>query len=424
MSVEPAAQLLPELLGLPVDRSVKLRDHPTAQKYLRDKEAAAAQLPLDGSELGAVAPAALSASKLRAIALDAGADDVAFVSVDAELLASEKPYALAVLAGARSLIAFCVRQNRANMRSAQKSVMNADFHATTEETDHVGRKIALALQDMGVAAVHPPTGFPMEQSDFPIRPWVISHKEVAEAAGLGRMGVHRSVIHPKFGSFILLGTVVVAAEIDEEGAALDYNPCLGCNLCVAACPVGALSPDPDVGFDTYACYTHNYRDLHGIVDTLGQIADSKDLEDWRSRVSQGETINTWQSMTYGAQYKAANCLSVCPAGEDVIGPFLEDRATHVREVLKPLQQKREFVYVEPGSRAHAHVMRKFPHKTPRLVSNGVRAPVPFEEVGLGRPEYRLASQVGLLPRLRRSVWPKLERLRRPNRNFDASGDGA
>jgi hypothetical protein len=197
MSIEPAAPLLPELLGLPVDRSVKLRDHPTALKYLRAKEAAAAQLAIEtGEEAATAVLTPLSAAKLRQIALDAGADDVAFVSVDAELLASEKPYLEAVLTGARSLIAFCVRQNRANMKSAHKSVMNLDFHATTEETDHVGRRIALALQDMGVAAIHPPTGFPMEQTDFPIRPWVISHKEVAEASGLGRMGVHRSVIHP------------------------------------------------------------------------------------------------------------------------------------------------------------------------------------------------------------------------------------
>jgi epoxyqueuosine reductase QueG len=43
--------------------------------------------------------------------------------------------------------------------------------------------------------------------------WVISHKPVAVAAGLGQMGIHRNVIHPKFGNFILLGTVLVDAEV-------------------------------------------------------------------------------------------------------------------------------------------------------------------------------------------------------------------
>ncbi|WP_157261543.1 hypothetical protein [Paenibacillus sp. A3] len=38
--------------------------------------------------------------------------------------------------------------------------------------------------------------------------WFISHKPIAVAAGLGQMGIHRNVIHPKFGNFILLGTIV------------------------------------------------------------------------------------------------------------------------------------------------------------------------------------------------------------------------
>lgn len=44
---------------------------------------------------------------------------------------------------------------------------------------------------------------------------VISHKPIAEAAGLGKMGLHRNVIHPVFGSFILLNTVLIDVEIDE-----------------------------------------------------------------------------------------------------------------------------------------------------------------------------------------------------------------
>ena len=47
-------------------------------------------------------------------------------------------------------------------------------------------------------------GFPMEMDQFPGKVWVVSHKPVAVAAGLGMMGIHRNVIHEKFGNFILL----------------------------------------------------------------------------------------------------------------------------------------------------------------------------------------------------------------------------
>ncbi len=54
------------------------------------------------------------------------------------------------------------------------------------------------------------------------------------------MGLHRSVIHPVFGSFVLLNTVLIDAELDEYSTPLDYTPCLDCKLCTAACPTGAI----------------------------------------------------------------------------------------------------------------------------------------------------------------------------------------
>jgi ferredoxin len=68
--------------------------------------------------------------------------------------------------------------------------------------------------------------------------WVVSHKPGGVAAGLGMMGIHRNVIHEKFGNFILLGTILLDAEVSETSRPIDYNPCLECKLCVAACPVG------------------------------------------------------------------------------------------------------------------------------------------------------------------------------------------
>ena len=85
--------------------------------------------------------------------------------------------------------------------------------------------------------MNPAMGFPMEMDNFPNKKtWVVSHKPVAVAAGLGMMGIHRNVIHQRFGNFILLGTILVDAEVSAYGQPINYNPCLECKLCVAACP--------------------------------------------------------------------------------------------------------------------------------------------------------------------------------------------
>ncbi|MGW4329328.1 hypothetical protein ACWEKR_25955 [Nocardia sp. NPDC004573] len=84
----------------------------------------------------------------------------------------------------------------------------------------------------------------------------------------------------------------------------------------------------------------------------------------------GESFSMWQSLSFKPNYKAGYCMAVCPAGEDVIGAFLDDRKGHLAEVVRPLQNKPEPVYVLPGSAAEEHVTRRFPAKTPKLVTNG------------------------------------------------------
>lgn len=55
------------------------------------------------------APAPLTATHLRALALEAGADDAGCVALDLPELDGERPYILAAMADARTLVSFVVR---------------------------------------------------------------------------------------------------------------------------------------------------------------------------------------------------------------------------------------------------------------------------------------------------------------------------
>src|SRR6184192_1924266 len=313
----------------------------------------------------------LGAGWLRQLCLDAGADDVGFLEVDRPALAGERPHIERAFPHTRSVISFVLRMNRDNVRNPARSVANPEFHHTGDEVNDVARRITAALEDAGIRALNPPMGFPMEADRWMTeRIWTVAHKPIAVAAGLGHMGIHRNVIHPRFGNFILLGTILVGAEISTSSQELDYNPCLECKLCVAACPVGAISADGQFNFS--ACYTHNYREfMGGFSDWVENIADSKNAQDYRKKVSGAETVSMWQSLSFGANYKAAYCMAVCPAGEDVIAPFLMNRKQFLDDVVRPLQNKPETVYVVPKSDAEEFVARRFPHKKAKRVSNGL-----------------------------------------------------
>jgi Fe-S-cluster-containing hydrogenase component 2 len=305
---------------------------------------------------------------------------VAFASVDDPELASEVPHVEQAMPGTRSFISLVVKMNRENVRSTARSVANQEFHRSGEILNETAREITRILEDRRYRALNPSATFPMEMDRFPGRIWVVAHKPVAVAAGLGVMGIHRNVIHPRFGNFILLGTILVDAGISSYGQPLDYSPCLECKLCVAACPVGAIGKDGE--FDFFACSTHNYREfMGGFTDWAQTIADSSDADEFRSRVSDAENASMWQSLSFKPNYKAAYCLAVCPAGEEVIEPYLDDRKEFMNRVLKPLQDKRETLYVLSNSAAKAYAEKRFPHKPVKVVDGGMagRAAGPLQD---------------------------------------------
>ena len=337
---------------------LRIEDHPTAKLVLaREQNKAPKQQLLDSNWL-------------KRIAIECGADDAGVVDLARPGLANEKTEILSRHPWTQTLLSYVVKVNREPIRSPARSISNAEMHGKIEDVNHIGSRIVKELEQNGIRAANPSGGFPMEMSRYPGRIWVVSHKLVAVEAGLGHMGIHRNVIHPKFGNFIMLGTVLIERHATAYASPIDYNPCLECNLCVAVCPVGAVKTSGE--FDFNACFTHNYRDfMGGFNDWVEQIADSKSALEYRGRLSEAETSSFWQSLAFGPNYKSAYCLAVCPAGEDVIAPFLANRKQHLTDVVKPLQEKEEEVYVVKGSDAEVHVRKRFDHKRIKYVGNGL-----------------------------------------------------
>lgn len=332
--------------------------HPTAK-------ALASALEADGG----LTPAQLGAAELRRLALDCGAADAGLVEILRPGLDPQREELLRNYPWTKTLVSFVARMARGPLQGPPRSVANLEFHRAGHEIDDIGAAIVRKLEIRGIRAVNPSMGFPMEMGLTV--PWIVSHKPIAVEAGLGHMGIHRNLIHPKFGNFVLLGTVLVDHAVEEYDRPIDYNPCLECKLCVAACPVGAIGADGSFNFSS--CLTHNYREfLGGFSDWIEQAADSRDALEYRERVNDSETVSMWQSLSFGPNYKAAYCLAVCPAGEDVIGPYLKNKQAHMKEVVRPLQERPEPVYVVEGSDAEEVARRKFKNKVVKSISNGIR----------------------------------------------------
>ena len=70
-----------------------------------------------------------------------------------------------------------------------------------------------------------------------------SHKKAACRAGLGGIGKNSLFLHKEFGPRVRLGTLFTDCVLEGEGE-LQESLCRECDLCVKACPSGAITGKP------------------------------------------------------------------------------------------------------------------------------------------------------------------------------------
>lgn len=100
------------------------------------------------------------------------------------------------------------------------------------------------------------TLYPSQTSRGTVDTAPIFEREFAARAGLGFIGRNRMLIHPHFGSFFFLATVLTTEKLPEtfelslETCAKMRSACASCGRCAASCPAQALSED---GLDARRC---------------------------------------------------------------------------------------------------------------------------------------------------------------------------
>ncbi len=92
----------------------------------------------------------------------------------------------------------------------------------------------------------------------------VMERELALRAGLGWIGKHTLLIHPRLGSYMLLGGVMTTLEITEKAATIEPDHCGTCTRCIDACPTGAITP---YSVDASRCISYLTIERRGDIES-------------------------------------------------------------------------------------------------------------------------------------------------------------
>jgi len=102
----------------------------------------------------------------------------------------------------------------------------------------------------------------------------VMERELAARCGIGWQGKHTLTIHPRLGSWMLLGGIVTTLELEappEQETAVDH--CGTCTRCIDACPTDAITP---YAVDARRCISYLTIEHRGPVDPALQA----NMGDW------------------------------------------------------------------------------------------------------------------------------------------------
>ncbi len=150
-----------------------------------------------------------------------------------------------LLPGAKTVIAFATNYYRDDPEAEDSPIARyartRDYHSTLRDRLKAFRK-ALAATWPGVKTYGSVDSGPLME------------KVWAARAGLGYVGKNGCFITEPYGSWVLLATLVLDAEVDDYASGPTADRCGPCRRCLVSCPTGALVGNKQV--DARACLSY------------------------------------------------------------------------------------------------------------------------------------------------------------------------
>lgn len=271
--------------------------------------------------------------ELFAYAEEIGADTIGVCSAEefeAQVPNRQKPSTTAN--NMKSMIIFARHMLGGALTHSSLPYQARNSHLVAFEIDEITDKISRWLEDRDAVAVPVPNEAvftdidekPMGSLDF---------KWVAEAAGIGTVGLDLNLLTPDHGPRVYLGVIMTDAYMEPtEPLDRDLCPGMSCGRCAVICPTQAVPTEAPLGEGV-----RDYRDLkkkscafgatrigaRSLIMNLRAVSAATHDIDTDAAIDNLYLRDLWQSLNSkaGAFASCFECWYVCPIGKKDFKPM-------------------------------------------------------------------------------------------------------
>lgn len=254
----------------------------------------------------------MNRERIREHALSLGVDDVGFAAA-ADYISPRSPPLTSLMPEAKALVVLAYREP-SNCESPSPQINMSGRMDLMEFSRSINYRMAGFIERLGGKTMTISASYPLEMTERTMGSiGEISLRHAAVAAGLGRFGRHNIVIHPRLGSRVIFTALLTALDLPSDPPLLTPL-CTDCNICVSACPAGALNEPGRT--DVARCLRKSQPfGIGGAIKFWSKFAEAETQEEQKALLRDSEYWRLCQAGSIGFQYFCFNCLKSCPIGQ-------------------------------------------------------------------------------------------------------------